>query len=429
MKVLSLLFLFLSLAESTLLYGFKWMNFTFNSSTEADSYETSRTYRFCLPTGLQLDSKGQVYISIPRIDPSVPATFALLTESDSQLLLSPFPTWWANTQSNPSSFQSITVFEIDLDDNFWLVDQGSMTFLHLDPAGEILSTYDLSAATTASSKLTDLTIDLDRGFAYISDSGTPGILVLNLNTNEVRMLLQKHYSTIPDPSYLLTVNGSRVYSQKGYQAGVSGIALSCDKRDLYYSPVTSRELYAISTQYLRNSSQSNYSDYVQNLGFKNTASQGISISEKGNMYLSDLVNSNVFYYGQMMPYPQYFLVYFLSPIMNDSNVLWPYTITFNNVKRTMIVLANQVQNFNIEMVDFENPVYGEFNFYVFEVDVDDRSYLYGCQDVVSIKSSIEIPVWIYALISILTLIVITIGICAVKHYRMIKKRHGTLIYN
>ena len=423
------LFILLPVIESTLLYGFKWMNFDFNSSDEKNAYEDGKVYRDCLPTGIRMNSNSDLFMIIPRKNPLIPATLSKFVSKNDQLLLFPYPSWWANNLSNPDGFQSITAFEIDPADNFWLVDQERKLLIHLDHLGELVFEYDLSAATSNLTKLEDLALDLFRNFAYISDSGTPGIIVLDMSEKSARLMFKDHFSVEPNDGFWMTVNGSRVYDNSSYSVGVSGIALSCDKRDLYYSPVSSRELYAIGTQFIRNPNETRYLLHVMPLGFKNTASQGVIISEKGDMYLTDLQYGNVLYYEQMMPYPEYFLVYFLQDTMNDTYVNWPYALTFNNVKRTLLVLANQAQNFNANLIDFDSPLHGEFNFYIYEIDVDDRSYLYGCQDVVSVHSAIAIPVWVFALISVITLILITIGICAVKHYRMIKRRHKTLIYN
>ena len=309
------------------------------------------------------------------------------------------------------------------------MDNKAKVLIRLDSSGSIITKFNLTNATTSATNLVDLVLDLDRNFAYISDSGSPGILVLNMNDRTVRLLFVQHYSVMPDKSLWITINKSRVYEKEEYLIGVSGLALSCDKRDLYYSAVTSRELFAINTMYLRNASSTDYLNHVANLGYKNTASQGLCISEKGNMYMTDISNSNIYYYEQMMPYPDYFLYYFLTDIIDATNFLWPYSLGFNNTKRTLLVLANQFQNFNTTLINYKKPINGDYNFWIYELQVDDRSYLFGCQDVISIQSAIDTPVWIYALISIMSLILITVLICAVKHYRMIKRRHGTLIFN
>jgi hypothetical protein len=299
--------------------------------------------------------------------------------------------------------------------------------IKLDQYGWFLEKYDLSGATSNTTKIVDVSLDLDRGFAYFSDMGQEGLIVLNMMKNESTLVLKKHYSVRPDPSFWITINGTRVFENEVLSLGIGGIALSCDKRSLYYSPISSRNLFVISTQYLRNL-DANIESKVVDLGYKTTASKGIIISEKENMYLSDIQQGNVYYYEQIAPFYLYFLDYFLKHIMDDENVVWPYHITFDNEKSTLLVLANQYQNFLNNTIDFESPKYGEFNFWVFEVLAKDRSYMYRCKDVISVHSEVDIPVWIYSLISIMSLILLTLMICAFKHYRMLKKRHKTLIY-
>ncbi|OMJ69671.1 hypothetical protein SteCoe_32547 [Stentor coeruleus] len=426
-----MLLLFMPMVSGTLLFGFKQLNFTFNNSQEVFNFESKKVYESCVPTSFQVNSQGKYFISLPRLSDEIPATLAEVVNTEIQPLLSPFPDWWSNNIQNQKSFGSITTFEIDLEDNFWLVDNKKKALIKLSPTGEWLAEYDLNNAMKNNSSLVDMALDLDRGFAYISDQGAPGIIVVNIALDESMMFLFNHFTVKPDPSFWITINNQRVYNDTTeYVKAIGGIALSCDKRDLYYSPVTSRELFAISTQYLRNFNATLASRKTVYLGYKNTASQGVVISEKGHMYLTDISESNVLFYEQMMPYPDYFLVYFLRHVMNESTTfLWPYSLSFDNNKMSLLVLANQIHNFNQKTINFVTPIYGEYNYWVYEVYVNDRSYLYRCKDVVSVHSEIDIPVWIYALISILSLIMITLTICAVKHYRMIKKRHMTLIYN
>jgi hypothetical protein len=414
--------------SAELLFGFNWLNFTFNSSSDLTAYMVSLSYTKAIPTSFQVTSDDRYFIAVPRASPGIPATLSEITKDDSKVLLRPFPDWWMNNLSNPSGFKSISAFEIDLEGYFWLVDEQAKLLIKMAESGLILERFDFSNVTIDRSQIVDMALDLDRKFAYLSDMGQEALIVINLREKLSSVFLINHHSAVPDPSFWITVNGSRIFKSKQLSQGLGGIALSCDKRDLYYSPITSRDLFTISTQFLRNPGNELESK-VMNLGYKNTASKGIIISEKGNMYLSDLQKSNVYFYEQMMPYPEYFLVYFLKHVIDDEHVLWPYHLTFNNKKRSLIVLANQYYNYLNNSIDFDRPEYGDYNFWIFETYVNDRSYLYRCQDVVSVHSEIDIPTWIYSLISIMSLILITLMICGYKHVRMLKKRHLTLIYN
>lgn len=411
----------------SLLFGFQWLNFTFNSTKEYEKYKKDKLYEDALPTSIQVGSGNVYYLAIPRTNEKLPATFVEIAGEYPDNVLRPFPDWWANSLSNSEGFGSITAFEIDLSYNFWLVDELKRKLIKLDQSGNLLQSYTLEGATSNSTKIVDISLDLDRGFAYFSDMGQQGIIVLNMEKNQSTLVLEKHYSTVPDPSFWITINGSRVFEDEVLSLGIGGIALSCDKRSLYYSPISSRNLYVVSTQYLRNL-DSDIESKVVDLGYKLTASKGIIISEKENMYLSDIQEGNVYYYEQIAPFYYYFIDYFLKHIMDDANVIWPYHITFDNNKRTLLVLANQYQNFLNKSIDFESPKYGQYNYWVFELNQKDRSYMYRCKDVISVRSEVDIPSWIYSLISILSLILLTLMICAYKHYRMLKKRHRTLIY-
>ncbi len=65
-------------------------------------------------------------------------------------------------------------------------------------------------------------------------------------------------STHPDPNFLPIVEGQPLFHQEKGQSpqpfaiGSDGIAISADGSRLYYSPLSSRQLYSVSTDALRN---------------------------------------------------------------------------------------------------------------------------------------------------------------------------------
>ena len=67
------------------------MNFTFNTTEDFSSYYDSSLYSFAIPTGIQVNKKGELFISLPRFSENLPATLTKLEVKDNLPLLSPFP--------------------------------------------------------------------------------------------------------------------------------------------------------------------------------------------------------------------------------------------------------------------------------------------------------------------------------------------------
>lgn len=421
--------LFLSLAtafasshfESELLQGFDYLNFTFESSPDPEAFMKNYTYSNCLLAGIKMNSTGSIFVSVPRWKENVPATLSTLDFETSPPLLRPFPSWEGNMINDSSALQSVLGFEIDTDDNIWVLDQGRVNSVPVEGStklnkystmtGELLRSYDMSgAADPASTFLNDVVIDTENNYAYIADSGinansslpTIGSLyAIDLDSGEIRRLLYDTIFTNPDPSVWVIVNGNRTNSNAPMSTGADGLALTCDTETLFFTSLTSRTLYSIRTEYLRDNtlSASKLADKVKDLGFKISASDGLASSSGGHLYFTGIESNAVYrqysivdkaedlYYKRMEEIAQ-----------DDDEMMWPDTIGFNNQDKKLLFVANQLQNFEANNIDFEKPRYGKYNYYIWEVDVHERSYVYGCADSDYTDNKDSTPSWVVPLI-------------------------------
>lgn len=443
-KLISLMFLFFCYALAsdsgpTIEYKINWVNFTFPNSTVYDNYMNTLAYESCLPSGIRLDSKKTIYISIPRLKPNVYSTLNTLVDSTNNVaLLKPFPSYEGNEIGNTDSLQSVLGFEIDLDDNIWVLDQGKVDGVRLtgsaklrkySNSGDILETYPLDPyINPQTSFLNDLVLDIKGHHVYISDSGVPNsaIIVINTETKATTRLLQNDESVNPDPSLWIYVNGSRVYSAAPTQVGVDGIALSCSKEVFYYTPLTSRTLYAIKTEYLKNP-PANISKEVIKLGYKYTASGGLISSQNGRLYLSGLESNTLLLQSDIKPNAENFQFNILKPIIESNKFVWADTLAFYNEDKKLYVMANQLHNFFSGNIDFKNPLNGDANFYIWSIYVNDKSYLETCLDDDVESNDNSFPAWAIALVVIVVLVVIVIVVCAIRKYYQAKKKRQTFL--
>lgn len=145
------------------------------------------------------------------------------------------------------------------------------------------------------SYINDIRVDNQNGFAYMTSSRNGGIIVLNINTGDSRMVLHNHYSTLSDTSYHFKMNGREMSNAKGpVKVNSDGIALSPDKAWLYYKSLTDNQLYRVSTVLLRNfkTPEKSIAQKVEDLG-KFVTTDGMEFDQDGNLYLGDLEHSSI----------------------------------------------------------------------------------------------------------------------------------------
>ncbi|WP_246175158.1 major royal jelly family protein [Tenacibaculum aiptasiae] len=147
---------------------------------------------------------------------------------------------------------------------------------------KLVKSYKLpKEAFHKNSYINDIRIDNQRGYAYCTDSGKAGLVILNLKTGEIKRVLDEHFSTKSEQAYL-TINGKKwnntVHSD--------GIALDVASGMLYYHALTGYNLYGISVETLIKGSEKEIEEAVQ-LVAKTAAPDGMLIN-KGNLYYGDL---------------------------------------------------------------------------------------------------------------------------------------------
>lgn len=408
-----------------------------------------------MPAGIKINSKGDIFISIPRWKGNVYSTLnKLISSGNGVLLLEPFPSLLANKEGVATALQSVLGFEIDLDDNIWVLDQGKIYGRPSIPqsqkiikfnsiTGQTLDTYDLTSVTNSNSSfLNDIVLDPLRGYAYITDSGlnvnvneteTPALIVLNTITKKADRVLDSHPSVSAEVGLEFEINTERVLSNSPMMTGADGIALSCDKRVLYWTPLTSRTVYAIETQYLRNLTKyPKTEEYIIKVGSKNSTSDGMIISEKNDLYMTALEFNSIYRQEDITPVNSSFNYQKFQVYGNSSTrMMWPDTLGFDNQNRSLLVVSNQLHHFEEDKINFLNPKTGANNFNIWKIDVDDRSYLYGCKDLSADDDTVEIfPVWAKILVSIIAVIFAIIIGCVLKNiYRNKKRKRQALITN
>jgi hypothetical protein len=171
--------------------------------------------------------------------------------------------------------------------------------------------------------------------------------------------------------------------------GLYGIALSCDKRFIYYSPVKSDKLYKINTLFLQDERTLRNKDI--NILNKKSSSFEMMSSARGLFYYTSIEENSV-------------LVNFYERILTFSNVRSvrhgnyfednvPVSLAFNGTTGYLFYLVNKHNIFINDNIEKELDV-NQDNFFIYKIKVNDRSYLYPC----NIYSYIPNSTWIAIII-------------------------------
>lgn len=197
-----------------------------------------------------------VYVALPRYKSGVPATLARTSfrKGSCAATLSPFPCWSMQEEGNCQSLQSVVDIVADRNNILWALDVGVVNTLETPvrkcppkivaistKTGKVLKTISLEKLVAPTSRLQYLTVDYkseNRCFVYVSDAAQRSILVYDVQASRgFRVVLPKAVTNgCPkrDVLYLALINRANSTST------------------LYFSYLSSKQLFSINTEFLRN---------------------------------------------------------------------------------------------------------------------------------------------------------------------------------
>lgn len=279
------------------------------------AWRRSAIYGQALMQGVKVDSKGTMYVSTARWGgKEIPATLSKLVKKHHEWVLVPFPSEAMNDVNNPYGLKAVLGFEIDRNDVMWILDQGHIAGAPSGPYDEKLILWDLKTnkeiqryyfpadiSDKTCSFLNDVVVDNDSDFAYIADSGIfcnpldGGLIVYNAKTNTARRVLDRTKFTNNEPNFFFNMwsrnYGLRpVLTSSPMLTGADGIALSGDKKTLYWTSLTGHSLWALDAAILRDFSKSEaeIQDAVRLITTLPSNTDGMTADRDGNVYMTAL---------------------------------------------------------------------------------------------------------------------------------------------
>jgi sugar lactone lactonase YvrE len=313
-------------------------------------------FRDAMPTGVTVSATGRIFVNFPRWGDDIAFTVAEIRSG--KLVAYPDAAINRFDPARPSqTLSSVQSVVVDPADRLWILDTASPAFGPPSKDGAKMVAIDLATnrvvktivfppeVALSSSYVNDMRFDLRQGkagVAYLTDSslsGPGGLIVVDLDSGKSRRVLSGHVSTEVDPAFVPVVEGEvmLVRAEGGaaspFRVAADGIALSADGTTLYYSPLSSRHLYAVPTALLRDPAVSAKAleEAVVDHGEKG-ASDGLEADDKGRIYITDYEHNAIRRRETDGSW---------TTIAHDPRLLWPDTLSIAK-DGYIYVTANQV---------------------------------------------------------------------------------------
>jgi sugar lactone lactonase YvrE len=296
-----------------------------NTSVKMEQVFTDPTYQL---TGVAISAKSRLFTNYPLWSATYKnALVEVLPGNKTQ----PYPdaamNSWKPGESGKNKWVCVQAVYIDDQDVMWVIDpaapkldkvyQQSFKLVKINlNTNKVERTYTFEGVADEHSYLNDVRVDTKRQFAYITNSGTGGIVVVDLKSGKARQLLQNHYSVHSDKDFKFIIDGKELQQDgQPVKFDSDGIALSPDGNLLYYKPLTDNKLYRIKTEFLRNDTLSaqRLKGYVEDLG-KYVVTDGMEFDKKGNLYLGDPQNSSIVKISPDLK---------MTTLVKDARLIWP----------------------------------------------------------------------------------------------------------
>ena len=369
----------------------EWNRLSYDLGDRAaeQAYEQQQTYRKVLMQGAKVDSRGNIYVSTARWGgKEIPATLSKLVKKDKVWKLQPFPSRALNDVNNPRGLKAVLGFEIDRNDVMWILDQGHIAGQPSGPGDEKLVGWNLRTGKEVAryefteqdtdrkcSFLNDVAVDNDAGMVYISDSGIfcnplkGGLLVYDIQRNQAKRVLSAP-EFVNDEAYTFQIHGRDVLRAKNGQpnpmkTGADGMALSGDKKTLYWTNLTGNRLLSLPTALIRDFSQSEEAvkKAVKVEAILPSNTDGMTADREGNLYMTALTLNGLMKRdvrtGQV------------SPWVSHPDISWPDTLAWGP-RGALYLVSNHLHLWVDGDMDFDQPKVP--NFRIYRLPVGARPY-------------------------------------------------------
>jgi sugar lactone lactonase YvrE len=274
----------------------------------------------------------------------------------------PYPDAGWNDPEADAAHHFVSVEGLHLTDDgiLWVLDSGigadgrppqagGVKLVRIDTrTGAVAGTYALDAAVLRPGSHV-AGVRVGKGYAFILDSGVPGLIVMDLAHGGQRRLLDHNPSlTAQKP---ITVNGQVLKDANGHTAIVNAnrIEISPNGQWLYFQPLCG-PLYRIGTDLLTDTSLTDVElDDAPTLWYKTPALGGMTVGRDGTLYFDDVSTGSIFRLTEGRIYQR---------IVVDPRLRWPAEpfVTANGQLYVPTAQIDRTPPFNGGRMDVQWPL-------------------------------------------------------------------------
>ena len=215
-------------------------------------------------TGVAAAQDGRTFVNFPRWNDDVPVSVAEVRPNGA-IVAYPDAEWnsWRNAaaaQVDPRThFVNVQSVVADKSGHLWVLDPGAPNAEKVLPGAAKLVRIDLATnrvsrvypfdetVAPADSYLNDIRFTADGRHAFMTDSGRGALVVLDLDSGVATRVLDRHPSTMMDPTVQVMSDGRPLRRPDGRQPmfNADGIELSADGQYLLWQALTGRTVYRV----------------------------------------------------------------------------------------------------------------------------------------------------------------------------------------
>ncbi|WP_260600131.1 SMP-30/gluconolactonase/LRE family protein [Sphingomonas endolithica] len=215
-------------------------------------------------TGVAAAQDGRIFVNFPRWNSDVPVSVAEVRPNGSTVAY-PNAEWnsWRNAaaaQIDPRThFVNVQSVVADKRGSLWVLDPGAPNAEKVLPGAAKLVKIDLASNAVTriypfdetiappDSYLNDIRFAPDGRHAFMTDSGRGALVVLDLDSGVATRVLDKHPSTMLDPSVQVMTDGRPLRRPDGRQPmfHADSIELSADGEYLLWQALTGKTIYRV----------------------------------------------------------------------------------------------------------------------------------------------------------------------------------------
>jgi sugar lactone lactonase YvrE len=283
-------------------------------------------------TGVAVAQDGRIFVNFPRWTEDSPISVAEV--KNGRLVPYPDEGWnsWRNAKKDEISPQDhwVCVQSVVAHNGFlWVLDPAAPALEQIVKGGPKLVQIDLKTNTVVKTYpfseqvapqgtyLNDIRFSPDGEWGYLTDSGRGALLVVNLKSGEIRRVLDGVSSTQAEKGVQVKTDGKVLRRPDGRAPTFNsdGIELSPDGATLYWQAISSRTLYSVPTEALRDPalSSKDLESRVKREG-ETVPADGLWMTAQGQLVVTSVEDNSVKLRGRDGK---------LTTLVQDARLRWP----------------------------------------------------------------------------------------------------------